>query len=61
MFNWFDMGLPDEATYQFKATAANNVGQQPYELPSQYWATMFVDMQNRGSITYLPLIANNAP
>jgi hypothetical protein len=60
-FNWFDLSLPDEATYQFQATAANNVGQPPYELPSQYWPIMIIDMQDRGSITYLPLISNNAP
>jgi hypothetical protein len=45
-FNWFDMGLPDEAIYQFQATASNNLGQLPYELPSQYWQTMIVDMQD---------------
>ena len=60
-FNWFNLGLPGEATYQFQATAANNIGQPPYELPSQYWPIMIVDMLNRGSITYLPLIFNNAP
>jgi hypothetical protein len=46
-FNWFDLGLPDEAIYQFQATASNNVNQPPYELPSQYWQTMIVDMQDR--------------
>jgi hypothetical protein len=33
-FNWFNLGLPGEATYQFQATAANNLNQPPYELPS---------------------------
>jgi hypothetical protein len=57
-FNWSSMGLPGEATYQFQATAANNIGQPPYELPSQYWQIMIVDTQNRGGVTYLPLIFN---
>ena len=60
-FNWFNLHLPSQATYQFQATATNNVGQSPYELPSQYWATMIIDMQDRGSIIHLPLIFNSAP
>ena len=57
-FNWFDLGLPSEATYQFQATAANNLGQPPYELPSQFWPIIVVDMQNRYRPIYLPYIAN---
>ncbi len=59
MFNWYNLGLPDEATYQFQATAANNLNQPTVELPSQYWQTMIVDMQDRYSFTYLPIILNN--
>jgi hypothetical protein len=58
-FNWFDLGLPGEATYQFQATASNNLNQPPVELPSQYWQSMIVDMQDRYSFTYLPIILNN--
>lgn len=61
VFNWFNMGLPGEATYEFQATAANNLGQPSYELPSQYWQTMIVDMQNRGAFIALPLVFKNAP
>ena len=61
VFNWFDLGLPNEATYQFQATAANNLNQPPYELPSQYWPTMIIDMQDRYRLVYLPLVFNNAP
>ena len=60
-FDWFDMGLPNEASYQFKATAANNLNQPPYELPSQYWPIMIIDMQDRYRLVYLPLVFNNAP
>ena len=60
-FNWFDLHLPNEAVYQFQATAANNLNQSPYELPSQYWQTMIVDMQDRYRFTYLPVVFNNAP
>ncbi len=59
VFNWFTMGLPSEATYQFQATATNDLNQPPVELPSQYWQTIIVDMQNRYSLVYLPLVFNN--
>jgi hypothetical protein len=59
-FNWFDLGLPDEAVYQFQATASNNVNQPPVELPSQYWQTMIVDMQDRYGFVYLPIVPINA-
>jgi hypothetical protein len=60
-FNWFDLHLPSEATYQFQATAANNLLQPPYELPSQYWQTMIIDMQNRGTSVRMPLVFYGAP
>jgi hypothetical protein len=59
-FNWFDLGLPSNAMYQFQATAANNVNQPPFELPSQYWQTKVVDMQNRYRPMYMPIVAVNA-
>jgi hypothetical protein len=60
-FDWFDRGLPANASYQFRATVANNQNQTPFDPPSQYWPIMIVDMQNRYTLLYLPIIANNAP
>lgn len=59
-FNWFDMGLPGDAIYQFQATADNNTTTPPVYLPESYWRTMILDMDDQGSIIFLPLIALNA-
>ncbi len=57
-FSWFDLGLGD-GFYQFKATAANNEGDLPYELPESYWKTMIVDMAGNFQVrAYLPIISN---
>jgi hypothetical protein len=61
VFNWFDLGLPSEATYQFQATATNNLNQPPLELPSQYWQSIIVDMAGNYKVwAYLPYTGNNA-
>jgi hypothetical protein len=60
-FDWFDRGLPDQASYQFQATVANNLNQTPFDVPSQFWPIMIVDMQNRYTLIFLPLLFNNAP
>lgn len=61
-FNWFDMPGLGDGLYQFKATAANNALQAPYELPEAYWRTMIVDMAGKYQVhAYMPIVANNAP
>jgi hypothetical protein len=60
VFNWFDIPGLGDGIYQFQATAANNAGQPPLELP-QYAKTIIVDMADVFHVrAYLPLIANNA-
>jgi hypothetical protein len=60
-FNWFNLGLGD-GIYQFKATAANNAGDPPYDLSEAYWKTIIVDMAGKFQVrAYLLLITNNAP
>ena len=49
-----------DGVYQFQATAKNDINTPSMELPAQYWATMIVDSAGNGSITFLPLIMNNA-
>jgi hypothetical protein len=59
-FDWFAQGLPANATYQFKATATNNMDQPSFDLPSQYWQSIIVDMAGKYAWrTYLPLVSNN--
>lgn len=59
-FNWVNTGLGD-GIYQFKATAANNVGEPPFELPESYWQSIIVDMAGKYQVrAYLPIILNNA-
>jgi hypothetical protein len=61
VFNWFDIPGLGDGVYQFQATAANNAGQPPVELP-QYAKTIIVDMADAFRVrVYLPIIANNAP
>jgi hypothetical protein len=50
-----------DGVYQFKATAANDVNDPGYDLPSQYWQTMIIDLADQGSITYLPIVIYVAP
>ena len=60
IFNWVSTGLGDGA-YEFQATAANNAGQPPVQLP-QYAKTIIVDMADAFQVrAYLPLVFNNAP
>jgi hypothetical protein len=60
-FNWYGTPGLGDGVYQFQATAANNVGQPPFELPSQYWQTIIVDMAGAYKVrAYLPIITNNA-
>jgi hypothetical protein len=57
IFNWVNAGLGD-GVYQFKATAANNVGEPPFELPEDYWQTIIVDMAGAYWVrAYLPVIS----
>jgi hypothetical protein len=59
-FNWVSTGHGD-GVYQFQATAANNVGQAPLELP-QYAKTIVVDMAGvYKPAAYLPYLSKNAP
>jgi hypothetical protein len=60
MFDWFDMGLGD-GSYQFTATATNNLSDPSIDLPEAYWKTIFVDMAGKYELVYLPLMFNNAP
>ena len=60
VFNWFVIPALGDGIYQFQATAANNAGQAPIELP-QYAKTVIVDMADVFKVrAYLPIIANNA-
>jgi hypothetical protein len=59
-FNWVSTGLGD-GIYQFKATAANNANEPPFELPEAYWKAIIVDMAGNYQVrAYLPLISNNS-
>jgi hypothetical protein len=59
-FNWVNTGLGD-GIYRFKATAANNVGEPPFELPESYWQSIIVDMAGKYQVrAYLPIVMNNA-
>lgn len=59
-FNWFDIPGLGDGVYQFQATAANNAGQPPFELP-QYAQTVTVDMAGVYHVrAYLPYIARDA-
>ncbi len=58
-FTWFGQPGLGNGIYQFKATAADSAGDAPYELPVAYWKTMIIDMEDKGSITHLPIIFNN--
>ena len=49
-----------DGIYQFQGTATDDAGTPSILLPEAYWQTMIVDSAKRGSITFLPLIANNA-
>jgi hypothetical protein len=49
-----------DGIYQFQATASNDAGAPSVELPEAYWQMMIVDSAHQGSITFLPLIAQNA-
>lgn len=61
VFNWFDIPSLGDGVYQFQATAANNVGQPPIELP-QYARTIIVDMADAFKVrAYFPLLFKNAP
>jgi hypothetical protein len=56
-FNWFDTPGLGDGIYQFKATAANNVGNPPYELPESYWKTIIVDMAGNYQVrAYMPIM-----
>jgi len=60
VFNWFDIPGLGDGVYQFQATAANNAGQAPIELP-QYARTIIVDMADAFKVRLnMPIIANNA-
>jgi hypothetical protein len=59
VFTWFGKSGLGDGSYQFQATAANNLYQPTVELPSQYWQTMIVDMADRYSFVYLPITLNN--
>jgi hypothetical protein len=60
VFTWFGKPGLGDGVYQFQATAANNLNQPTINLPSQYWQTKIVDMADRYSFSFLPIIMNNA-
>ncbi len=60
VFTWFGKPGLGDGVYQFQATATNNLNQPEFPLPSQYWQTMIIDMQDQGSIIWMPVITSNA-